>query len=112
MRIGVATLASQPLPVVLRRWFRFDSREILVAVTARNGYVTSSQRKRSPVVSAKTKCGWQKSLEIVAIFTAVDVRAARKLPGMGVGVTVRAVLELHRIDRLFASWKMALRALQ
>ena len=112
MRIGVAILASQPMPVVLRRWFRFETRGIFVAVAARNGDVTSSQGKRSSIVSAKTKRGWQKSLEIVAIFTAVDVRGARKLASMGVGVTVRAVLKLHRIDRLFASRKMALCTLQ
>jgi hypothetical protein len=62
MRICVAALTSQSLPVVLHRCFRFEIRRLLVAVAAWNCNVTSSQPKRSSIVSAKTKCGWEKSL--------------------------------------------------
>jgi hypothetical protein len=62
MRICVAALTSQSLPVVLHRCFRFEIHRLLVAVAAWNCNVTSSQPKRSSIVSAKTKCGWEKSL--------------------------------------------------
>jgi hypothetical protein len=111
MRICVATLTSQFLPVVLRRWFGLEIRRLLVAIAAWNRHVTSSQRKGGLAMSSKTKCGREKSLQIVAIFAAVEVWSGGKLPSMFVGVTIRAVAELHCIDRLFAMRNMALCAL-
>ena len=61
---------------------------------------------------AQAECGWQKPLQIVAIFATVEVWGSGKLPGMCVGVTIGAVAKLHRIDRSFAFRNMALCALQ
>src|ERR1700690_1635728 len=112
MWICVTTLASQALPVVLRSWFRFEIRRLLVAVDTRNSHVTSAQTKESFVVPAQAECRWQKPLQVVAIFATVEVWGGGELPGMFVGVTIRAVTKLHRIDSGFALRNMALCALQ
>jgi hypothetical protein len=46
------------------------------------------------------------------MFATVEVRRGGKLSGMWVGVTIRAVSKLHRINRGFALRNMALCALQ
>jgi hypothetical protein len=112
MWICVTTLASQALPVVLRSWFRFEIRRLLVAVDARNSHVTSAQTKASFLVLAQAECRRQEPLQVVAIFATVEVWGTGKLPGMIVGVTIRAVAKLHRIDGGFALRNMALCALQ
>jgi len=110
--ICVTTLASQVLPVVLRGWFWFEIRRLLVAVDARNSHVTSAQTKRKFVVSAQAECRGQKPLQVVALFAAVEVRGGGELPGMFVVVTIRAVTKVQCVDRGFALRNMALCALQ
>ena len=112
MWICVTTLACQALPVILRSWFRFEIRRHLVAVDAWNRHVTSAQTKRKFVVSAQAECRGQKPLQVVAILTAVEVWNGGKLPGMFVGVTIRAVTKVQCVDRGFALRNMALCALQ
>jgi hypothetical protein len=53
-------------------------------------------------VPAQAECGWQKSLQIVAMLAAIEVWSGGKLPGMLIAVAVRAVLEFHLVDPVFA----------
>lgn len=99
VRIGVTTLASLAMQVILRSWFRFETRRLLVTIAAWNRHMASSQAKLNFVVSAQAECRWQKPLEIVAMFTSAEVGRRGELPGMFVGVAIRAQLELHRINR-------------
>jgi hypothetical protein len=50
-------------------------------------------------------------LQTVAILAAIEMRRGGELPGMLIGVAIRATLKLHLIDRVFTSRKMTLRAL-
>src|SRR5208337_4102829 len=112
MWICVTTLASQAVPVVLRSWFRFEARGLLVTVAAWNRHVASAQTKWSVVVPAQAECGWQEPLDVVAIFATVEMWRGGKLTGMWVGVTIGAILKLHRVDRGLAFRYMAPCALQ
>jgi hypothetical protein len=112
MRIFMTTLASHAFPVVLRSWFRFEIRRIFVTVAAGNGRVVSTETKGIVVMSAQAESRWEKPLQVVAIFATVEAWGRGKLPGMFVGVTIRAISKLQRIHRGFALWNMALCALQ
>ena len=48
----------------------------------------------------------------MAILTAIEMWRTSELPDMLIKMAVGAVLELHLVDRLFASRKVTLRALQ
>jgi len=58
MWICVTSLACHALPVILRGWFRFEIRRLLVTVAAWNRHVTATQTKGNFVVSAQPECGW------------------------------------------------------
>ena len=98
MRVCVTIRASDSWPVILRRRFRFEIGGCLVTVVAWDRHMASLQIKPSVGVSAQAECGWQKPLQIVAMFTSIEVWCGGKLPGMLVGVAVRAELELHFIN--------------
>lgn len=74
--------------------------------------MTSAQAIGNFVVSTQAECGWEKPLQVVAIFASVEVRGGGKLRGMFVGVTIYAVAKLHGIDRGFPLRNMALCARQ
>ncbi len=112
MWICVTTLASQAPPVVLRSWFWSEASGLLVTVAAWNRHVTSTQTKGNFVVPAEAECGWQKPLQIVAIFATVEMWRGGKLSGVWVGVTIGAIPKLYRVDRGLIFRYMALCALQ
>ncbi len=112
MRIFMATLTSQALPVILRRWLRSEISGRFVTVAAWNRHVTSAQAIGNFVVSTQAECRWEKPLQVVAIFASVEVWGGGKLPSMFVGVTICAVAKLHGIDRSFPLRNMALCARQ
>lgn len=112
VRVGVATGTSQVRPVIDRGRLRFEIREHLMAIAARNRHMTPTQREGRFVVPPQAECGWQKAFQAVAALAGVEVRRSGKLPGVLIAVAVSAALELHPEQRVFSLGNMTLPALQ
>jgi hypothetical protein len=112
VRVGVAACASQARPAILRSGFRLEIRRTLVTIQAWNRLVASGKEKLCLVVPAQPECGGQKSLHIVTIFAAVEVRSGRELFSVFIGVAVGAIPEPDRIDGGRSLRNMTLRATQ
>ena len=110
--VGVTTCASQVSPVVNHRRLRLEVHRFLMSIAAGNRQMTPTQPKWRFVVPAQAECGWQKALQTMAALTGIEVRCGGKLSGVLVPVAVRAALELHLVERVFALRNMTLRALQ
>ena len=114
VRIEVAGSAGERGPVIKRgrTGTRFGGG--LVAIVAGDRQVTSRQRKTRCFVPGNAECGRLHSLQGVAALTAIEIRRGGELPPMFIAVAVRAVLELHLVQRVFdvALRNVALRAPQ
>ena len=112
VRIGVATRAIQILPVVNHGRLGLELRRFLVAIGAGHGNVPAGKHEARLLVLGQAEGGGPVSLEIVAAITGIEVWRRRKLPGMLVGVTIGAALELNLEQRVLPFRDMALRAFQ
>ena len=109
VRIVVATGAVQSLPVVNHCRLRLELRRFLVTVGAGNRNVPAREHEVRLLVLGQAERGRLVSLEIVAAVAGVEVGRRDKLPGMPVGVTVDATLELDLEKRVFPFRDMTLR---
>ena len=84
----------------------------LVAIGAWHRNVAAGKHEARLLVPGQAEGGWPVSLQIVAAIAGIEVWCRGKLPGMFVGVTVGAALELDPEERLFSFGNVALGALQ
>lgn len=108
VRISVAGCTSQVLPVVRRRRLRLEIRGQSMAIAAGNCHMGSGERKARLAVPGQAEGRGHQSLQGVAIVAAIEVRGARKLPGMLVAMTIGTALELQLEQGVAALGNVAL----
>ena len=106
--IGVASGATQVLPVIERRRSRFECCGRFVAIAAGNSHMSPVQPKPRFIMSGEAECGGKKSLKIVAILAAIEMRHGGELAGVRIVVAIRAMRELQFVERVFAFGNMTL----
>lgn len=112
VRVGVATGATQALPVVDRSRLGLELRRFLVAVGARHRDVPPGKNEFCLFVPRQSKCRRLVGLHVVTAGACVEIRCPCKLRRVLVCVAVRATLELYFEQRVLTLGNMALFALQ
>jgi hypothetical protein len=103
VRIVMAARASQVFKVVRRiclsGWLQIGG--VLVTVCARCGNVPASKHEARVFVACQRERRGSKTLNVVAVFAAIEVRRGRKLILMLVTMTIQTTLKLDLEQRLF-----------
>lgn len=112
VRIVMATLAIQIVPVISSRRLGLKIRRLFVAVPTRNRYVPTRQYEVRLSVLGQRKGGWLVSLDRVTTVARVEIRRSRELLPMTIRMAIGAALKLYFEDRVLPFRDVTLRALQ
>ena len=108
VRIGVTAGTVQVFPVIDRRRLGLEFRRLFVAIRAGSRHVTSGENEARLLVLGDAERGGLVALESVAAIAGVEIGRGNELSGMPVSMAIRAVLEFHLEQRLFALGNMTL----
>ena len=112
VQINVATLAVQILPLIGNLGSRQRSIGEFVAIGARCRQVPAVQRKSNLFVAGEGKRRWNKTVQVMALFAAVQIRRAGELGIVIVLVAIRALREFDLVQRLPALGNMTFATLE
>jgi hypothetical protein len=82
----------------------------VVTLHAGDGYVRAGQSEAALLMTRNGVSGWPESPRCMAVFATVRVRSTGELTFVRIPMAVRALSELHAIDRGLAGWDMTLGA--
>ena len=90
MRVGMATGATQLLPVIDNTWLRLELHRLFVAVGARHRNVPSGKSEVRVFMASQSKCRRLISFDCMAAVASVKERRCGKLCCMLVGMAISA----------------------
>ena len=112
MRIGVATGATQIVPVIDRGGLRLELGRFLVAIRARHRHMPTRQYEMCLLVLGQSEGRGLVCLKIVTTVARIEIRSRGKLGCMLVDMTIGAALKLNFEQCFFTLRDVALGAFQ